>query len=131
VHLSFDMMVAIGFGLLALGAWLAWSWWRRRQPPRSRWFLRATAVSGIAAVAAMELGWITTEVGRQPWIVYRVMRVADAVNPQPGIQYGFFAVLAVYAVLTVLTIAVLRRITRSRPVPDAPQERDVQEYTVI
>jgi cytochrome d ubiquinol oxidase subunit I len=131
VHLSFDLMVAIGFGLLALGAWLAWSWWRRRQPPCSRWFLRATAVSGIAAVAAMELGWITTEVGRQPWIVYRIMRVAHAVNPQPGIQYGFYAVLGIYAVLTVLTIAVLRRITRSRPVPDAPQERDVQEYTVI
>lgn len=53
-----------------------------------------------------------------------------AVNPQPGIQYGFYAVLGIYAVLTVLTIAVLRRITRSRPVPAAPQERDVQEYTV-
>jgi cytochrome d ubiquinol oxidase subunit I len=130
VHWSFDLMVTIGFGLLALGAWLAWSWWRRRQPPRTRWFLRAVAVSGIAATAAMELGWITTEVGRQPWIVYRVLRVANAVNPEPGIQYGFYAVLAIYAVLTLTTIAVLRRFTRASPVPAAPQERDVQEYTI-
>jgi cytochrome d ubiquinol oxidase subunit I len=130
VHWSFDSMVTIGFGLLALGAWLAWSWWRRRQPPRTAWFLRAVAVSGIAAVAAMEFGWITTEVGRQPWIVYHVLRVANAVNPEPGIQYGFYAVLAIYAVLTVTTIAVLRRFTRARPVPAAPQERDVQEYPI-
>ncbi len=130
VHLSFDLMVAIGFGLLALGAWLAWSWWRTREAPRTAWFLRAVAVSGIAAVAAMELGWITTEVGRQPWIVYHVLRVANAVNPEPGIQYGFYAVVVIYAVLTVTTIAVLRRFTRAGPVPDAPQERDVQEYTI-
>jgi cytochrome bd ubiquinol oxidase subunit I len=130
VHWSFDLMVTIGFGLLALGAWLAWSWWRRRQPPGSPWFLRAVAVSGIAAVAAMEFGWITTEVGRQPWIVYHVLRVANAVNPEPGIQYGFYAVLGIYAVLTVTTIAVLRQFTRATPVPIAPQEHDVQEYPI-
>ena len=115
VHLSFDAMVAIGFGLLALGAWLAWSWWRSHDHPSSKWFLRAVAVSGIAATAAMEFGWITTEVGRQPWIVYGVMRVANAVNPEPGIQYGFYAVVGIYAVLTVVLIAVLRHMTRSRP----------------
>jgi cytochrome bd ubiquinol oxidase subunit I len=130
VHLSFDLMVGIGFGLLALGAWLAWSWWRTRELPQTAWFLRAVAVSGIAAVAAMELGWVTTEVGRQPWIVYHVLRVANAVNPEPGIQYGFYAVVAIYAILTVTTVAVLRRFTRARPVPDAPQERDVEEYTI-
>jgi cytochrome bd ubiquinol oxidase subunit I len=130
VHLSFDLMVTIGFGLLALGGWLAWSWWRKREFPGTTWFLRAVAISGIAAVAAMELGWITTEVGRQPWIVYHVLRVANAVNPEPGIQYGYYAVVAIYAVLTVVTIAVLRRFTKASPVPAAPQERDVQEYKI-
>jgi cytochrome d ubiquinol oxidase subunit I len=131
VHLSFDLMVAIGFGLLALGAWLAWSWWRRRDTPRSAWFLRAVAVSGVGAVAAMEAGWVTTEVGRQPWIVYQVLRVSDAVNPEPGIQYGYWAVVAIYAVLTVVTIAVLRHMTRSVPVPVAPQDADADRYPVI
>ena len=81
-------MVSIGFGLLALGAWLAWTWWRRRDLPRSRLFLLAVAVSGVAAVAAMEPGWVTTEVGRQPWIVYHVLRVAKRSTPSRGIQYG-------------------------------------------
>jgi cytochrome d ubiquinol oxidase subunit I len=131
VHLSFDTMVGIGFGLLALGGWLAWSWWRRRDIPATRWFLRCVAVSGVATVVAMELGWITTEVGRQPWIVYGVMKVAAAVNPEPGIQYGFWAVLAIYAVLTVVTLAVLRHLTRSVPVPLTPQDADADSYRVV
>lgn len=131
VHLSFDLMVVIGFGLLGLGAWLAWSWWRHRDHPTSRWFLRAVAASGVAATLAMELGWVTTEVGRQPWIVYGVMRVAAAVNPEPGIQYGFYGVMAVYAALTVVVVTVLRGMTRSTPVPIAPQEADVESYRVV
>jgi cytochrome bd ubiquinol oxidase subunit I len=130
VHLGFDTMVGLGFGLLALGAWLAWSWWRRRDVPASRWFLRAVAVSGVAAVVAMEAGWITTEVGRQPWIVYGVLRVASAVNPAPGLANGVWPVLAVYAALTVATVYVLRRLARSAPVPAAPQEADVRAHTV-
>jgi len=131
VHLAFDTMVGIGFALLALGAWLAITWWRRREPPASRWFLRAVAISGVAAVAALEAGWITTEVGRQPWIVYRVLRVADAVNPAPGLAWGLVAVLIVYAFLTVATVFVLRRLARHRPVPEAPQEADVTGYEVV
>jgi cytochrome d ubiquinol oxidase subunit I len=130
VHLSFDAMVAIGFGLLALGAWLAWSWWRQREFPRTPWFLRAVAVSGAATVVAMELGWITTEVGRQPWIVYGVLRVANAVNPEPGIQYGFWAVVGIYAILTGVTVAVLRHMTSSVPVPAEPKPADVESYRV-
>ena len=131
VHLSYDLMVAIGFGLLALGAWLAWSWWRHRDYPQNRWFLRAAAVAGVAAAVAMELGWITTEVGRQPWIVYGVMRVAAAVNPRPGIQYSFYAVVVIYAILTVITIVVLRHMSRSTPIPAVPQEADVDSYPVV
>jgi cytochrome d ubiquinol oxidase subunit I len=131
VHLGFDTMVGLGFGLLALGAWLAWSWWRRRDVPASRWFLRAVAVSGVAAVVAMEAGWITTEVGRQPWIVYGVLRVANAVNPAPGLANGVWPVLAVYAALTVATVYVLRRLARSAPVPAAPQEADVRAHTIV
>jgi cytochrome d ubiquinol oxidase subunit I len=108
VHLAYNTMVGMGSALMLLALWLGWSWWRKHRIPGSPWFLRATAVSGVAAVVAMETGWITTEVGRQPFIVY-------------GIALGFFAVAAIYAVLTVLTVVVLRRLARSHEVA-APQE---------
>ena len=101
-----------------------WTWWRHHRIPRSVWFLRATAVSGAAAVLAMETGWITTEVGRQPFIVYGILRTADAVSPAPGIAFGFVAVALIYAVLTVLTVFVLRRLAHSHEVA-APQELEV------
>jgi cytochrome bd ubiquinol oxidase subunit I len=125
VHLSFQAMVAIGFGLLVLGAWLALSWWRRRDLPRSRWFLRFATVAGVASVIALETGWVTTEVGRQPWIVWQHQRTADAVNPAPGLWAGLVAVLAVYLVLTVTTVYVLNRL-RVSPV-GAPQEEWARE----
>lgn len=130
VHLSFQAMVGLGFALLALSAWPAVSWWRRRRPPQSRWFWRAAVLAGPAAVAALEAGWITTEVGRQPWIVYGIMRTADAVNPSPGLWAGLVILVAVYAALTAGAIFVLRRLTRDKPVPLAPQELDVKRYPV-
>jgi cytochrome bd ubiquinol oxidase subunit I len=126
VHLGFQAMVAIGTGLFLLGAWLGWAWWRRRGLPRSGWFLRLTAVSGIAAVVALEAGWVTTEVGRQPWIVWHHQRTAEAVNPAPGLWAGLVVVLAVYLVLTVAAVYVLNRF-RTQPVT-APQEGWAEEY---
>ncbi|HEV7826981.1 MAG TPA: cytochrome ubiquinol oxidase subunit I [Mycobacteriales bacterium] len=128
VHLSFQIMVGCGFFLLALGAWAAFAWWRRRGLPASRWFLRGTACSGAVAVLALECGWITTEVGRQPWIVYGIQRTVDAVNPAPGLRLGFVAVLVVYTVLTIATVYVLRRLAGrgvegpETGIPAAPQE---------
>jgi cytochrome d ubiquinol oxidase subunit I len=130
VHLSFQVMVGIGFALVALGAWLAVCWWRRRDLPRSRWFLRAAVLAGPATVLAMEAGWVVTEVGRQPWVVYGVLLTRDAVNPQPGLVAGLGAVLVVYAALTVATVHVLRRLARRGPVPArvvAPQEPDTED----
>ena len=94
------------------------------------WFLRAVAMAGVGATVAMEAGWVTTEVGRQPWIVYQLMTVTQAINPAPGLRYGLYAVLVVYTLLTVATVAVLRRLAR-HSVPVAPQESDVEEYSVI
>ncbi len=88
-------------------------------------------MSGVAAALALESGWVVTEVGRQPWIVYGILRTTDAVNPAPGLIWGFALVTAVYAVLTVATVYVLRRMTRSTPVPLAPQEADVTDYKVV
>ncbi|GAA2212159.1 cytochrome ubiquinol oxidase subunit I [Nonomuraea monospora] len=122
VHLAYNAMVLIGTALLGLAAWFGLWWWRRRRLPHTAWFLRAVAVSGVAAVVAMEAGWITTEVGRQPWIVYGLMRTADAVSPADGLAWGLVAVIVVYTVLTVFTVVVLRRLARGRDIL-APQER--------
>ncbi len=72
LHWAFDTMVGICTMLIGLGLWLGIGWWRKRDFPQTKWFLRAVAVSGVATVIAMECGWIVTEVGRQPWIVYNV-----------------------------------------------------------
>jgi cytochrome d ubiquinol oxidase subunit I len=125
VHLAFDLMVGLGSALLLLALLFGWNWWRRRRIPGTPWFLRAVAVSGVAAVVALEAGWVTTEVGRQPWIVYRILRTADAVSPAPGLYLGFYAVVLIYVSLTALTVFVLRRLARSSDTP-APQEVDAR-----
>ena len=68
---------------------------------------------------------MVTEVGRQPWVVYGLLRTADAVSPAPGLWLGFYGVVAVYTVLTALTVYVLRRLA-SRPGTPAPQEVDAE-----
>jgi len=125
VHLAYNAMVGLGSALLLLALVFGWTWWRKHRIPKSVWFLRATAVSGVAAILAMEAGWITTEVGRQPWIVYDILRTADAVSPAPGLFLGFYAVVVIYVLLTALTVFVLRRLARHADTP-APQEVDAE-----
>jgi cytochrome d ubiquinol oxidase subunit I len=126
VHTSFQIMVGIGTALLALSAWFAWSWWRRRQPPESKLFWVAASFAGVSAVIAMEAGWITTEVGRQPWIAYGVLRVRDAVTEATGLVWGLGAIVVVYAILGTFTVLVLKRMARQfergedAPAPYAP-----------
>jgi cytochrome d ubiquinol oxidase subunit I len=112
LHLSFDAMVGIGTALLALGAWLAIVWWRRRDIPRTPWFLRVVAVSGAGAILALWFGWIVTEVGRQPWIVQGYMRTSEAVTQAKGIWFVFAAVILLYAALGAGAILVLRTLSR-------------------
>ncbi|MEN3356255.1 MAG: cytochrome bd ubiquinol oxidase subunit [Mycobacteriales bacterium] len=119
VHLAFDLMVGIGFALLALSAWFAWSWWRGRRIPEGRWLLRATAVSGALAVVALEAGWVVTEVGRQPWTVVGLLRTSDAVATSGNLWLFFAATLAIYAAVGAGTVLVLRLLShrwRSRQV---------------
>jgi cytochrome d ubiquinol oxidase subunit I len=112
LHWAFDIMVGICTLLMGLGLWLAIGWWRKRDFPQSRWFLRATALSGIASVVALECGWIVTEVGRQPWIVYNVMRTEDAITNASGIWVTFAAVVGLYVVLGAGLIITLRAMAR-------------------
>jgi cytochrome bd ubiquinol oxidase subunit I len=118
VRNAFQVMVALGFGMLAVSLWFAIVWWRTRTLPASRWFHRAAVAAGFAAPIALEAGWIVTEVGRQPWIVWKVMRVSEAVTTAPNIRLGLYFLVVVYALLTWGTIFVLRRLPSGAP----PQE---------
>jgi cytochrome d ubiquinol oxidase subunit I len=109
VHLAFDVMIALGMGLLALAGWAGWLAWRRRRLPDTTWFLRAMTAAAPAGFVAIEAGWVVTEMGRQPWIVYGVMRTAEAVTPMPGLVVPFTLFTGVYVLLSVVLVVLLRR----------------------
>ena len=112
VKFSFRTMVAIGSALAALGAWFLWTWWRHSRLPTSRWFYRALVAAGPLSFVALIAGWITTEVGRQPWVVYEVMRTDEAVTGAGGIPVGFVALALIYAGLVAIAAVMLRRLGR-------------------
>jgi cytochrome d ubiquinol oxidase subunit I len=107
VHLAFDVMVGLSFLLLLLGLWYAWLLWRRRPFERQRWFLRTSVLAGPAAICCLEAGWITTEVGRQPWTVVGHLLTRDAVARHGNLWALFAAVLAIYVAVGVTALAVL------------------------
>jgi cytochrome bd ubiquinol oxidase subunit I len=111
VRYAFHTMVAIGTGLALLGTVFVLTWWRKRRLPRSRWFYRAVMAAGPLALVALIAGWVTTEVGRQPWIVYETMRVSDAVTGNDGLELGFAALVLVYLGLGGAVVWLLRRLT--------------------
>jgi cytochrome d ubiquinol oxidase subunit I len=115
VRFSFQTMVAIGTFLALLGAVYLFTWWRRRRLPRSRWFYRAVVAAGPLAVVALIAGWITTEVGRQPWIVYETMRTEQAVTDASGLLVAYVVLLAVYIALGAAVVWLLRRLARQSP----------------
>ena len=123
VHWSFDIMVGIGFALLALAVWFAVVWWQRRDLPRTRWFYRAAAVAGVLSIVCLEAGWVVTEVGRQPWTVRGLLLTRDAVTTSGNVWAFFTGALVIYVAVGVATVLVLRIMRRhwSTPVPYGPQ----------
>jgi cytochrome bd ubiquinol oxidase subunit I len=121
IHLCFDAMVGLGFLLLLAGLWALVVWWRRRRLPRHRLFWLLGAVSGVAAIAAMECGWVVTEVGRQPWVVYRLQTTTAAATANGGVLTSLSLIIILYAVLGAVTIIILRALARRWRRGDAPE----------
>ena len=126
VRFSFMTMVSIGTLLAALSAWFLWLRARRRFPD-SVWFWRGVVAAGPLSLVALISGWITTEVGRQPWVVYGLMRTEEAVTGAGGIRVGYASLTLVYIALFVGTILILRRLgatplehAQAKP-PEAPR----------
>jgi len=141
VHLAWDVMIGLGTLLLLLSGWYAVCWLFRKDMPKSRWFLRIASCAGVAAVVAMEAGWVISEVGRQPWIVYNKMKVADAATGNEGVWVTFIIVAALYIGLAITTVLVLRLMSKrfrartvdesdvpygpTGPVPPSPERESV------
>jgi cytochrome d ubiquinol oxidase subunit I len=121
VHLAWDVMVGLGTLLFLLSVWWWASWIFRRDMPRSKWFLRIAAVSGIASIVAMEAGWVVTEVGRQPWIVYDHMKVADAATGNRGVWITFCVIAVLYVGVGTTAVRVLRGMSRRFREAEVPE----------
>ncbi|MBO0820746.1 MAG: cytochrome ubiquinol oxidase subunit I [Nocardiopsaceae bacterium] len=120
VRFSFQTMVGIGTLLALIGLVYLFLRWRRRRLPRL--LLWAVAAAGPLSVVALIAGWITTEVGRQPWIVYEVMRVNAAVTGASDIPIGYGTLSVVYLALAVIVWVILRRIARVPLPPELAEE---------
>jgi cytochrome d ubiquinol oxidase subunit I len=112
VHIAFQVMVALGTIMALVSAWALWRWWRGRSIDAvadDRHVLRALALIAPMGFLAIEAGWTVTEVGRQPWIVYGVLRTADAVTPMPGLVVPFLIFTLLYVLLGAIVVYLLRQ----------------------
>jgi cytochrome d ubiquinol oxidase subunit I len=119
-------MVGIGTLLAVIGVLHLVTWYRRRRFIEGRWFFWGVAAAGPLSVVALIAGWVTTEVGRQPWVVYGVMRTSAAVTGAGGIPVGYATLFIVYVGLAVAVAWILRRLA-SRPLDVAPEPPPILE----
>jgi cytochrome bd ubiquinol oxidase subunit I len=134
VHWAFQGMVGLSLALLALGAAYWWSRRRGRDLLTRRWFLRAAVLAGPAAVLALELGWIVTEVGRQPWIAQGLMRIRDAVTDSDVVWITLAVLVVVYVAMGWATVVVLRSMAarwRAGEPADLPTPYDSSDRTGV
>ncbi len=124
LHIPYDTMAGIGFALTALMLWFWYVYFRRREVVRrnawGKWLLRAVYLSGPASFLAIELGWMVTELGRQPYIIYNIMYVANGVTTARGLLVTFPTFVVLYMTLGIATTYFLLRLGREhkdKPIP--------------
>ena len=121
VRFAFQTMVGIGTLFALLGVLYVATWIRRKRLPESTWFYRALVVAAPLSVVALIAGWVVTEVGRQPWVVYRVMPTAAAVTGASGIPVGYATLAASYLLVAIgLAWALVRLSRRPLALPAEP-----------
>jgi cytochrome d ubiquinol oxidase subunit I len=112
VRVAFQVMVGIGTLLALLGLVYLWTRVRWKRLPESRWFYRGVVLAGPLAVVALVAGWVVTEVGRQPWVVYKLMRTSNAITHAGGIPVGYATLALVYLGLALAVTWILIRLSR-------------------
>jgi cytochrome d ubiquinol oxidase subunit I len=125
-HLAFDTMATLG-GLFLLVPLVFWFLYYRHQRavPTARWFLWVLVVCSPLVFIALEAGWVAAELGRQPWIIYNIMRTSDGATTNPGTALFFFLFLAIYVALGAATIGLLRRLAREQKTFTSPVKEPV------
>jgi cytochrome d ubiquinol oxidase subunit I len=121
VRVAFQTMVGIGTMLALLGVLFVVVRVRRGRLPDPPLFYRAVVLAGPLSLVALISGWVTTEVGRQPWVVYGVMRTSQAVTGAGGVPVGYGVLVVVYVAVAVAVVWILRRLARA-PLASAPAE---------
>jgi cytochrome d ubiquinol oxidase subunit I len=111
-HLAFQIMVGVGTLLAGLGVLFLFLRWRREAALEAPWFLRLVGLATPLGFIAVEAGWTVTEVGRQPWIIYGILRTRDAVSPMPGLVWSLAASVVIYIGLSALVLTILRKLVR-------------------
>ncbi len=115
-HFAFQIMVGLGSLMMLASLWVLLRWWRKREVADSRPLLTFLALLTPAGFIAVEAGWIVTEVGRQPWIVYGFMRTKDALTPMPGLVYPLIGITLLYLFLGVVVAYLLwAQILKTKP----------------
>jgi cytochrome d ubiquinol oxidase subunit I len=109
VHISFQVMVACGVAMMLTSLIGGWLMLRKRKLADVPWFLRLVMICGPLGMIAIEAGWTVTEVGRQPWVIYGIMRTADAVTPMPGLIVPFISFTVLYLFLAFVVLFLLKR----------------------
>jgi len=127
VHIAFQLMVALGSLMAAISLCGAFLWWRKRTLPDSKWFLRSLVIMAPAGMLAIEAGWTVTELGRQPWIIYGVMRTSEAVTPMPGLIIPFLSFTLLYIFLAVVVVWLLFRQVVQSPSGDLTEPAEPAE----
>jgi cytochrome bd ubiquinol oxidase subunit I len=115
-HFAFQIMVGLGMIMMGISLIYFYNLWKKRLLIRNQWLIRLFAFATPLGFMAVEAGWVVTEAGRQPWILYGIMRTRDAVTPMPGIQYSFYLFTAVYFSLSLIVILLLYRQIKMVPV---------------
>lgn len=112
VRFCFLAMVATG-SLLALHAlWALFVLWKRKPWSTQTLFLKTVVLASPLGFVALETGWMVTELGRQPWVIYNVLRTAKSVTPVHGLGLRMLAFALVYVILGITVAGVLRRHVR-------------------
>ena len=109
VHYAFQIMVACGIIMIGVGVLGGWLAWKHKSLPTQGWYLRCVTFCTPLGFIAIEAGWTVTEVGRQPWVIYNIMRTADAVTPMPNLVVPFVSFTILYIFLSIIVVVLLRR----------------------